>query len=315
MFEKYKVAGLFFAKDATLSAYACGKTTGLVVDCGASSTLLSPVIDGWVEPKGMLRCNIGGTLMDAYLTNLLHRRLGRKLIPAYRLLKNIAGPERNFDVLSIAENKNLGGVHPSFDSLMQLELAREMKQVCCKTAFSNLKENESVFYSLPLSQYELPDGTVLDLGMERFQVPELYFDTSHVSTGFESQELANLYSSGDSAAVVPGYADPLPKMISDSIIRCDGENQTTLLANIILTGGASAFDGFQDRLKLEVERIVHATVPSLRVRVFGNSLAERPVCAWLGGSIVASLGSFHEIWVSRKEYEEFGAGIVDKKCP
>lgn len=29
----------------------------------------------------------------------------------------------------------------------------------------------------------------------------------------------------------------------------------------------------------------------------------------------ASLGSFHELWVSRQEYEEFGTSIIDRKCP
>ncbi|KAJ2323170.1 NuA4 histone acetyltransferase subunit, partial [Coemansia sp. RSA 2681] len=44
------------------------------------------------------------------------------------------------------------------------------------------------------------------------------------------------------------------------------------------------------------------------------SKTERRATAWLGGSILASLGTFHQLWVSRAEYEEHGAGIVDKKC-
>ena len=45
------------------------------------------------------------------------------------------------------------------------------------------------------------------------------------------------------------------------------------------------------------------------------AVSERALCAWLGGSILASLGSFHEMWISRQEYEEYGASIVDRKCP
>jgi actin-related protein len=41
---------------------------------------------------------------------------------------------------------------------------------------------------------------------------------------------------------------------------------------------------------------------------------ERRCGSWQGGSILASLGTFHQMWISRKEFEESGAQIVDKKC-
>eukprot|EP00983_Pelagomonas_calceolata_P016071 508127-Pelagomonas_calceolata.AAC.1 len=34
-----------------------------------------------------------------------------------------------------------------------------------------------------------------------------------------------------------------------------------------------------------------------------------------GGSILASLGSFQQLWMSRKEYEEHGASLIHRKCP
>ena len=37
--------------------------------------------------------------------------------------------------------------------------------------------------------------------------------------------------------------------------------------------------------------------------------------AWIGGSILASLGSFQQMWISKHEYEENGKGQVDRKCP
>lgn len=41
-------------------------------------------------------------------------------------------------------------------------------------------------------------------------------------------------------------------------------------------------------------------------------------CALLcvaGGSILASLGSFQQMWLSKQEYQEHGAGIIHRKCP
>lgn len=36
---------------------------------------------------------------------------------------------------------------------------------------------------------------------------------------------------------------------------------------------------------------------------------------WTGGSILASLGSFHQLWVSKAEYAEDGVGTVERRCP
>ena len=41
--------------------------------------------------------------------------------------------------------------------------------------------------------------------------------------------------------------------------------------------------------------------------------AADPVCT--GGSILASLGSFQQMWMSKAEYEEQGSSLVHRKCP
>jgi actin-like protein 6A len=47
MFEKFDVPALFMAKDAVMSCYAVGKTTGAVVDIGGRTTTVTAVTDGW----------------------------------------------------------------------------------------------------------------------------------------------------------------------------------------------------------------------------------------------------------------------------
>jgi len=44
-----------------------------------------------------------------------------------------------------------------------------------------------------------------------------------------------------------------------------------------------------------------------------SNFTERSFASWVGGSILASLGSFHQLWISKKEYEENGPGIVEKR--
>ena len=42
---------------------------------------------------------------------------------------------------------------------------------------------------------------------------------------------------------------------------------------------------------------------------------EQRYAAWIGGSILSSLGTFHQLWISKHEYAEHGAAIVSKRCP
>lgn len=55
---------------------------------------------------------------------------------------------------------------------------------------------------------------------------------------------------------------------------------------------------------------------SMRLKVMSpNGSTEKRYGAWIGGSILSSLGAFQQIWVSRQEYEESGKVIIEKKCP
>jgi actin-like protein 6A len=45
------------------------------------------------------------------------------------------------------------------------------------------------------------------------------------------------------------------------------------------------------------------------------SAIERKYSVWLGGSILGCLGSFHQMWMSKQEYEEHGAALIHRKSP
>ncbi|KAG9561041.1 hypothetical protein KCU97_g17652, partial [Aureobasidium melanogenum] len=58
-----------------------------------------------------------------------------------------------------------------------------------------------------------------------------------------------------------------------------------------------------------------ALYPNPRVRVHAsNIVTDRKYGSWVGGSILASLGTFHQMWISKKEYEEHGSSIIEKRC-
>jgi hypothetical protein len=137
-------------------------------------------------------------------------------------------------------------------------------------------------------------------------------------------------------------------MVCDAAFRCDRDQQASLLGNVVVCGGGSCITGaagvggsggaaggeggaagaagvmasmlgdehaFPDRLREEIEAIVHRHTPNWRVKVTSPNVSERAICSWLGGSILGSLGTFQDMWISRRDYEEFGPAIVNRKCP
>ena len=42
--------------------------------------------------------------------------------------------------------------------------------------------------------------------------------------------------------------------------------------------------------------------------------AERRYLVWIGGSILSSLSTFQNMWISKAEYQESGPEIVHRKC-
>jgi actin-like protein 6A len=104
----------------------------------------------------------------------------------------------------------------------------------------------------------------------------------------------------------------LSDLVFDGISASDVDLRRELFNNIILSGGLSNLQGVQMKLQSDLSaRVPHG----YKLKLISASPIERRFSSWVGGSILASLGSFHQIWISKAEYEEHGAKIVEKKCP
>jgi actin-like protein 6B len=78
-----------------------------------------------------------------------------------------------------------------------------------------------------------------------------------------------------------------------------------LMGNVVLTGGGSLFAGLGERLNNELVR----NFPHVKIHAPGNP-TERRYGGWLGGSILASLGTFHQLWISREEWQVSKIGAL-----
>ena len=156
---------------------------------------------------------------------------------------------------------------------------------------SNGATNADTLATLPPRPFEFPDGYNTVFGVERHKVIEPFFATTAA------------YTSPEHPAPKPD--DSLVSLAYKSIMACDSDVRPHLLNNIVLTGAGSLVDKLPDRLYADLQ----ALFPNPKVRVIASSnTAERRYGAWIGGSVLGSLGTFHQMWVSKQEYEEFGAG-------
>ncbi len=69
------------------------------------------------------------------------------------------------------------------------------------------------------------------------------------------------------------------------------------------------FTGLAERLQAELTALAPAVV---KVKVLAPP--ERKYSVWIGGSILSSLSTFQQMWISKQEYAEYGSSVVHRMC-
>jgi actin-like protein 6A len=130
--------------------------------------------------------------------------------PAFRLRRTATAAEP-FGVL-VADRQDLGAVHPRFEAFANLECARDVKEALARTADSTLLEGDARYANIPVTPYELPDGTLIEVNIERFQMAEVLFDPSPMA-GKLGTDLGMLYGDLLGSKAAPGSMDSVPKIV------------------------------------------------------------------------------------------------------
>lgn len=142
LFEKFNVPCLYVSSQEVCALYASGRTIGLVLDSGDGVTHAVPIYEGYQVPCATQKMPLAGKEITDYFRQIL-------------LEKGI-------------ELKNVHSHN---------EIVREVKEnMCYVVSDFEQASKEAAESSACQKQYEMPDGSKVTLGAERFKCAEALFE-------------------------------------------------------------------------------------------------------------------------------------------
>lgn len=296
--ESWGTPAFWLSRTPVLAAFAAGKASALVIDVGGAGTNVTAVHDGLVLRRSVQRSSAGGIYLSGQIREMWKSQAEPiNVVPSF-LVENKSPVDAN-----VAAQMRLRTfpfqIQSSFRAYEEERLLTEFKESVVEVwrgpgRFSS-PGNEDYVKAQPGRVFEMPDGYNQMWREQRFRAAEGMWDET---AAYESETPLT-------------KAQTIPELVRAAINNVDVDLRPLLLGNVVVTGSTSLLNGFNDRLNTELTAIW----PGVKIKIHAAGLtSERRFGAWIGGSILASLGTFHQMWISRAEYEENGVGIVEKRC-
>ena len=296
LFETLQAPGVYFARTSTLAAFSAGRATACVVDLGSSGMTVAPVVDGYQLNRAVQRSPRGGDWLDERVLDIL-RAAETPAVPRFacKRQKIEGGGRRAVDTAA------LSGAKDSFRSFMARDVARDLRESVCEVPKVPLDFREIAQRLGPPREYELPDGSAVSAAPDLRILPDRLLRRTQAE--LKAREEAGRRGLDPSTAL-------LHELVREAIMRSDLDCRKEMMANVLLAGGGSLLRGLPERLGHELALLVPS---AFKIRVLAATSVERRYSSWIGGSIMASLGSFQQLWLSKAEYDEYGAALCEQR--
>ncbi|KAK9466477.1 actin family [Lipomyces arxii] len=272
MFESFNCAGLYIAVQAVL-ALAASWTSSKVQDRSLTGT----VIDSGDGVTHVIPVAEGYVIGSAI-----------KNIP-------IAGRDITYFVQSLLRDRG--------EADTSLRTAEKIKEEFCYVCPDIVKEfnrfdREPERFQKYIVDQGLGRKINVDVGFERFLAPEIFFNPEIASSDFLT---------------------PLPEVVDTVIQSSPIDVRRGLYKNIVLSGGSTMFRDFGRRLQRDIKHLVDARIHrseessgarsgGLDVQVISHKKQRNAV--WFGGSLLAQTAEFQSYCHTKRDYDEYGPGIV-----
>lgn len=250
-FTKFDVPALFLGRAPVLAAFAIGKHSALVIDCGESAVRVGPVYEGYLLRAGHLhQATLGGAALSDQTRLMLAQQAG---LPTIHIPQQVAhkfavelGQPAKF------EPRMLEGATESFVQYHQRLVMDDLKEAVVQ--ISELPYNETELSRRPPKYFEFPDGYNRNFVAERFRIGEqVFYPLEHrYLTPQKSATAADGGEEGKPAEDAAAAPVGLTEMIQKSLQLCDAEVRSSLMNNVILTGGGASMAGLAERLNYEL---------------------------------------------------------------
>lgn len=350
IYEELDFPALYLAKTPTCVSFQQGRANCLVVDLGHDSVSVTPVIDGISLMKNSMRTTYGGRFLSAEIADYLATKsvdivptykiktkepVVYPTEPSYTTRSGIPETTASFDAFQ--REKVL---HEIKESALEVPDKRINIPNQAVREFYSQDEHRRLF--------EMPTGQAVPLGVERFLLADSVFDPLSYKFANEANAaqwprdngeitLLNKYEDyrplkrsvkraelnqltpppqvevgagekpTDSSYSPQSGCRGVAQLVTHILSTIDIDLRASVAHNIIVTGGVSLVPQLTERLYNELSN----SNPGLKIRLHavGNAL-ERVNQLWIGGSVLASLGTFHQLWVSKEEYYEAGSDRI-----
>ncbi|VWU50523.1 actin-related protein, putative [Hepatocystis sp. ex Piliocolobus tephrosceles] len=350
LFEKYNIPAIYFAKKAKLTSFSLGRSNSLVVDIGHSSLNINPIYEGYVLQKNSFEYDVGGDYLDRVIYEKL-KADNINIVPYFcynnislgksignnseDLFKNIHSSYKEEGILDVIRymketickvrvstnmdcNENIKYEKDNVKDIVKDNMSEEHVTDYASSSYPSgnnpsIAENSYSSHNngytnngytnngyinnnheseLKDETFDLPDGTKINIDKYKYDIAEHLFKSIPHKNNFKG----------------------LPQAIINCILSTDVDIRKDLLQSIIVTGGSALFSGLVERLYNSLKE-KECFTQFVKLKILNTTmLVELKYSSWIGGSILASLGTFQQLWVSKEEYSDAGHGLIFDRC-